>query len=89
MLEFVTPSLLWLSSLLALPVILHFLHRLRNREIEFSSLTFLRQLQKTQAQSYFAFSIPAAPLALIVHAGSDTRLQRAAVVLPRAGGLAQ
>jgi hypothetical protein len=46
MLEFVTPSLLWLSSLLALPVILHFLHRLRNREIEFSSLTFLRQLQK-------------------------------------------
>lgn len=47
MLEFLSPTILWGLSLLSIPVILHFLKNINPRIIPFSSISFFKDLQKT------------------------------------------
>ncbi len=48
--EFLNPFMLFALGAVALPVIVHLFHFRRPRKVDFSSLTFVRELQKTTMQ---------------------------------------
>jgi hypothetical protein len=51
MFSFLNPILLWALLALALPLLIHFFSRRRIKKIDFSSLVFLRSLEKTRLRA--------------------------------------